>query len=111
MSYFPDRWVVVRIKAKDTPAIYKVFACWYGGYTSSNNWRLNSGITSITKEGDEYTFEGRSGSAYTCHKDAWGTSGYGLGVLDQIIEIAVARGIVMEVLPKETNLLEVNYKD
>lgn len=109
MNYFPERWVVVEIQHKDTPVIYKIFACWYGGYTSSNNWRLNSGITKATLDGDMYTFEGNSGSVYTCHKDAWGTSGYGLSVLNGIIQTGNKSGATTEILPKETNLLNLEY--
>jgi hypothetical protein len=111
MSYFPDRWIVVKIKRKETPVIYKIFACWYGGYTSSNNWRLNSGITKVTLDGDVYTFEGSSGSVYECHKDAWGTSGYGLGVLNGIIEGANKDGVTMDILLEDINLLDIDYEE
>ena len=37
--YNPDKWVIVKIDA-DSECIYKVFACWYGGYAGSDSWRI-----------------------------------------------------------------------
>ena len=63
-DYHPDKWVVVKISGyKDHPKpLYKVFACWYGGWAGSDSWKLNSGITKVTLEGYVYSFEGASGS-------------------------------------------------
>jgi hypothetical protein len=60
-DYNPDKWLVVKITGKDTPPIYKVFACWYGGYLGSDSWKLNSGITKVTEEDGYFFFEGSSG--------------------------------------------------
>lgn len=78
----PQRWLVLKIDE-----IYKVFGVWYGGYTSSASWRLNSGVTAIEKEGDFIRFYGRSGSIYECHVEGYGTSGYGAGVLESLKEL------------------------
>ena len=62
----PDKWLVLEI-----PNIgYKVFATWAGGYTDSDKWRLNSGIKSVTKEGNDYLIEGYSKSIYRCNKNS-----------------------------------------
>lgn len=78
MSYNPDVWTVVQIKNKDTgKRLYKLLAGWYGGFTGSDSWRLNSGITKIQKSPDNenvYQVYGFSGSLYSCHKNAEGTS-------------------------------------
>ena len=109
-KYIPDRWVAVKISRADAhPPIYKIFACWYGGWAGSDSWKLNSGITKATLEGYVYSFEGSSGSVYECHKDIYGTNMYGGGVLDGFITRAKEAGITMEILPKDTNFLELEY--
>ena len=109
-DYRPDKWVVVKITSKEYPVIHKVFACWYGGWAGSDSWKLNSGITKATLEGNVYSFEGSSGSVYECHKDCYGTNGYGSGVLNNMIDRVEKIGGTIEVLPEETNWLEINYE-
>ena len=109
-TYNPDKWVVVKISSEKHPPIHKVFACWYGGWAGSDSWKLNSGITKATLEGNVYSFEGSSGSVYECHKDIYGTNFYGQSVLDDFIERTKAQGITMEILPEETNWLDINYE-
>jgi hypothetical protein len=109
-DYRPDKWIVVKITGKDNAPIHKVFACWYGGYAGSDSWKLNSGITKATLEGNVYSFEGSSGSVYECHKDIYGTNFYGSSVLSSLIDQVETSGGMMEVLPEETNWLEINYE-
>ena len=109
--YNPDKWVVVKISGyNDHPEpIHKVFACWYGGWAGSDSWKLNSGITKVTKEGYVYSFEGSSGSTYDCHEDSYGTNFYGMGVLDNMIETSAKHGITIEILNEDTNFMEIDY--
>jgi hypothetical protein len=109
-EYKPDKWVVVKISSDKHPPVHKVFACWYGGYAGSDSWKLNSGITQATLEGYVYSFEGSSGSVYECHEDCYGTNAYGGSVLATMISNAANNGITIEVLPEETNWLEINYE-
>ena len=109
-DYRPDKWVVVKITGKDTPPIHKVFASWYGGWAGSDSWKLNSGITKATLEGNVYSFEGSSGSVYECHKECYGTNMYGSGILNNMIDRVAKAGGTIEVLPEETNWLEINYE-
>jgi hypothetical protein len=106
-EYRPDKWVVVKIGEGN---LYKVFACWYGGWAGSDSWKLNSGITKATLEGNVYSFEGSSGSVYDCHKNIYGTNMYGGGILDNMIEKAKQNGIIIEIMPEETKWLELNYE-
>ena len=69
-DYSPDNWVVIRVLSGDKPT-YKVLAGWSGGYTQGDSWRMNSGIESVSFEGDCFLFKGFSGSVYRCHKDAY----------------------------------------
>ena len=109
MEYIPDKWLVVKISSDKTPALYKVFACWYGGWAGSDSWKLNSGITKVTEDGSCYLFDGSSGSTYACHKRNYGSNMYGLGVLENMIKNAETNGIKIEILPEETNWMELNY--
>jgi hypothetical protein len=110
-DYIPDRWVVVKISGYEdrSKPVYKVFACWYGGYGGSDSWKLNSGITKATLEGFVYSFEGSSGSVYECHKDSYGYNMYGGSVLNNMIEKSKEHGITIEILPEDTNFMEIDY--
>lgn len=81
-EYVPDTWVVLELKSEHTEPIRKVFAGWYGGYTGSDEWRLNSGITETIDHGKYYEFRGHSGSVYLCNKKAQGMSHYQASVLE-----------------------------
>ena len=107
--YNPDKWVVVNIYNETSSPIYKVFACWYGGYAGSDSWKLNSGITSVSREGYVYSFEGASGSTYECHTDSYGTNFYGQGVLENMITNAGKNGITIEILPEDTDWEQIDY--
>lgn len=47
---------------------YRVLASWYGGYTTSDSWRMSSGITSILETENDYEITNESGSVYYCEK-------------------------------------------
>lgn len=108
-EYSPDRWQVVRL-THGSDVHYRVFGVWYGGYAGSDCWKLNSGIVKATLKDDFYHFVGSSGSIYTCHKNTYGTSSYGFSVLSKLIEQSADTGTFIEVLPEETNFLELNYE-
>lgn len=110
MTYTPDKWVVVKIEGSQFPLTYKVFACWYGGYTGSNSWKLNSGITKVTKKHNCYSFEGHSGSVYKCITGTYGTHMYGSGVLQDIIERSKEAGVTVEIMPEDTDWLGLSYE-
>lgn len=109
MTYAPDKWQVVKI-THGSDSHYRVFACWYGGWAGSDSWKLNSGITKITQDENFYHFEGSSGSVYTCHKESYGASSYGMGVLNNMIEKSAENGTIIEILPEETHFMELNYE-
>jgi hypothetical protein len=105
-QYVPDKWVVVKIEGKEFPLTYKVFGCWYGGYLGSNSWKLNSGISKVTEAEDHWLFEGYSGSVYSCNENRYGATMYGYGVLQNIIEKSKEAGVNVEIMPDDTNWLE-----
>ena len=108
--YIPDKWVVVKIEGGEFPLTYKVFGCWYGGYLNGDSWKMNSGITKVTKEEDCYLFEGYSGSIYKCFKGNYGTHMYGQGVLNDIIQRSKEAGVNVEIMPEDTNWLDISYE-
>lgn len=124
-KYTPDRWVVIKITHPNRPSHYRVFGSWYGGYLAGDSWRMNSGITKVTyddvrpdgKESNEnwtdsgYLFQGSSGSLYHCMYGAYGLSGYGTQVLLSLTKESLANdGTVIEILPEQTNFMELNYE-
>jgi len=109
-DYHPDKWVVVKITGNDLPPVYKVFACWAGGYLDGDSWKLNSGITKVTEKTDYFFFDGASGSVYACRTGMYGCTGYGYSVLHDLIKRAADNGITIEILPADTNWLEINYE-
>lgn len=108
-DYYPDKWLMVKLTNKDNKSHYRIFACWYGGFAGSDSWKLNSGVTKITEDARSYYFEGSSGSVYMCNKLAYGTSGYGQGVLANMIKKS-KDSVLMEIFPEETNFMELNYE-
>jgi hypothetical protein len=107
-EYIPDRWVVVKI-VTPKQRLYKVFACWHGGYTGSDSWQMNSGITQANLVDDRWEFKGYSGSVYSCHKDAYGTNSYGGNVLQNFIDKMPAQRATMEVMPESTDWATLEY--
>lgn len=109
IDYTPDAWVLVKIvDGVGGVPLYKVFAQWYGGYTGSDSWKLNSGIVGVQLVEGYYIFEGHSGSFYHCRKTAYRTTGYGGGVLHNMKAAAEAAGYTFEILD-ECDPLELDY--
>lgn len=99
----PNKWVILELDVD--PTIYKVFAMWYGGYLDGDSWRLNSGITKVEKDGEYYLFHGHSGSVYKCHEKSYGTSSYGAGVIENLIEQAKDHDVTIKVLSDKADFL------
>ena len=95
-TYNPDCWKVVEIDLPDGEKLLKVFGTWRGGYAHGDSWRMNSGVSGIEVEGDLIHFYGFSGSTYTVHKDAEGTSGYSGGVLATMIDKSEGKARILD---------------
>lgn len=105
MSYSPDGWAIIKINGTDPH--YRIFGGWRGGYTTGDNWRLNSGITGVTEEGDYYIFKGHSGSEYHCHKKGYGELGpYNSSVIDDMV---AKSGSNMEALYEMPDIMNMNW--
>ena len=79
-KYVPDKWAIVKTDVDGLH--YRVLATWYGGYTSSDSWRMSSGIISIIETESDYEITNESGSIYYCEKTQLGMSGYTTTVYD-----------------------------
>ena len=90
-DYCPERWVVLEFKSGDL-ITRKVFGGWYGGYTGGDCWRLNSGITEVRIDGNQYEFDGFSGSTYFCNRHDYGMSSYQTQILAGWVKQAEMRG-------------------
>lgn len=82
--YTPDKWIILKIKG-ETETLYKVLAGWSGSYLEGQSWKINSGITKVSEDGDYYLFEGYSGSVYKCHKKGYGTNLISGGILSNLL--------------------------
>lgn len=110
-DYHPDKWMMVRVTDTKTKNVhYRIFGSWFGGYVGSDSWRLNSGIEELVVKGKQYCFIGTSGSEYLVHKDMYGASSYGYGVLLGLIEKNARHGIHIETLDSDTNFANIAYK-
>lgn len=85
-QYTPDLWQIVKITPVDTTKepYFRIMACWYGGFTKGDSWKLSSGIVEIKDAGDFWEVPNHSGSVYFLGKNAQGMSGYGSMVLQQL---------------------------
>ena len=75
-----------------------------------DSWKLNSGVTALKETKDNFYFEGFSGSTYICNKKSYGSTGYGFGVLNDLISRSLEQGTVIKVLPKETDFTAIKYE-
>lgn len=73
-KYAPDKWVIIKTDVGGLH--YRVLASWYGGFTSSDSWRISSGITLIVETEFDYEITNESGSLYVCKKTGLGMSSY-----------------------------------
>jgi hypothetical protein len=113
-TYTPDCWVMLKFTSDKYPTTYKILAGWYGGYLNGDSWKLNSGITEIVDNDTFYSFKGSSGSVYDCHKQCYRMSGYVSSVFANFVEQmndpeAVAINAKVELLPEDTNFMELPY--
>jgi len=83
ISETPDRWVILSLPNNN----FKVFGSWAGGYLGADSWRLNSGISKVEEDSDNYYFYGMSGSCYKCHKKGYGImTSYSIGILYDMLD-------------------------
>lgn len=105
----PERWQVLKL-SHDNKTFYKIFASWAGGFLGSDRFRINSGITQVEEDTDNYYFYGISGSCYQCNKRSYGVvTAYAHGVLNDLLENAYKVDTKVDVMPDDTNWINLNY--
>lgn len=107
-EYTPDRWVMLKI-VHSGHTTYKILAGWGGSFTYGASWKLNSGCTKVEEVEDYYAFSGYSGSVYFCRKTAYGLTGYTAQVLEGFLKDAEEIPAQIEMMPEETNWMEIDY--
>ena len=103
ISETPDKWVVIGLKKSDT-VYYKVFASWAGGYLDGDRWKMNSGISGIEEDEENFYFKGESGSCYKCHKKGYGVStSYSQSLLDRMLKESESVGVETWMMESDTD--------
>lgn len=88
ITEIPSAWVILKINTKGLE-YYKVFASWNGGYLDGDRWKMNSGITNIEEDSNNYYIYGETGSCYKCNKTSYKvSSSYNEGILESILSNA-----------------------
>lgn len=104
--YTPDKWVILKILDENNNTIFKVLAGWTGGYLEGQSWKINSGITEVSFDGNFYEFKGYSGSVYRCSKNGYGTNNMTADILHKILNQPELKGKISLMEEQDfTNLL------
>lgn len=85
-GYTPDKWQIIKLSFPEAGTMYRIICGWYGGYLSSEEWRVSSNILSIEEDGDNYIISNESGSTYICNKNGVGFTSLSGSVYKGIVE-------------------------
>lgn len=97
--YTPDGWTFIKIQVYgEVKPLIKVFGSWSGGYLKGDSWRVNSGVTKIKENLDEYIVSGYSGSQYILIKQNNHITSYNKGVLEDMIQELLSYGHQAEII-------------
>ena len=105
-SYFPDNWVVIKMKTEENGIIYKILAGWSGGYAQSDSWQLNSGIVKVEDHDKSYHFYGSSGSCYVCGKESYGLRMNNVHIWNHLEE---KYGDKVQIIPEDTDWMDMDW--
>lgn len=98
----PNKWMLVRITGSDPH--WRIFATWSGSYLHGDSWKLNSGIEAVEDKDDYFEFKSYSGNIYRCHKNGYGITVYGAGVLESLLKTSGDR--MKAIWEEPTDILE-----
>jgi hypothetical protein len=96
-TYTPYCWSVVEISKEDKKE-FRILGCWYGGFSSSDSWRLSSSITDVVKREEFYEIHNASGSTYKCCFESYKLSMLGLSVYNSLTSSAEENGQKIRIL-------------
>ena len=100
IDYFPDSWVVVKVKST---GVYKILAGWSGGYSNADSWRTNDGITKVEDGEEEWRFYIEDSSCYYLPKE-----GYSMRRSVSVIYNKIETDV--ELLPKDTDWTTIDWE-
>lgn len=105
ISEQPEKWQIIKIShLGDGNTYYKVFASWTDDNLSNERWKMNSGITKVEEDEDNFYFYGESGSCYACHKKRYGIiTSFAHQVLENTKKAAKKLNIMLDVMSKDTD--------
>lgn len=110
ISENPENFVIIKITHEGN-SHYRVFGSWRGGYLDGDRWKMNSGISEIDEDDENYFFIGYSGSVYKCKKNRYGiATSYCEGVLNNMIKSLNDVSGSVEILPENTTFNELFKK-
>ena len=88
IRYTPNRWVLLKFTNKETQEQHqRVYACWFGGFTSGDRWQLNSGVVDTQEYDGRFVFTSASGKEYVCLKHLQGLYGMSMYMRDVLQDI------------------------
>lgn len=105
-DYTPDNWVMLKVRVRDGEYVHKILAGWSGGYLDGDSWRINSGVESVSRDGDYLLFHGSSGSTYRCHKKSYCLRMNNAHVYEMIRKKYPNE---VEMLPEDTDFESIDY--
>ena len=103
MTYLPDNWVILEFKQDDGEIFHKVLAGWSGGYLDGDHWRMNSGITKIVTNENNYDIHGQTGSIYTVRKESELVRMSMSGILKKLTDTGRAKQVDITYILQEYN--------
>ena len=88
MTYTPSGYAIIRSVVPEEPSgyLYKIIGSWDGSFTEGAAWRINSGITSIERDGEMLNIHGYSGSIYHVPVVEIRLNTYTLGILRESLD-------------------------
>lgn len=99
-TYTPDLWSIVKVTLNGNTH-YRVFASWYGGFSSGDSWKLSSGTTGCSIFKDAYLLRQESGSLYECRFFAYGMSRYSQSVFNEMSLDGINNGYDIQLLSEK----------
>ena len=100
--YHPDNWAVVEITEKSRfgntgygrkeVVLYKVIAEWDAEHPHPDTGSLNSGIESVSVQGDVIEFLGPAGAVYRCNEGAYKLGKIPSQLYKQLVDNSQERG-------------------
>lgn len=109
-TYKSNKWVMIKINKDILPKpLYIIFSTLINPISGSEVHKLAI-VKSATLVDNNYSFIDLDSNIFVCNKDAYGTTPYGLSILNQKIEDTIKSNTSNpEIMPETSNFLEIDY--